>query len=534
MLQLRMPIAWMIAAAVALCSSGCRKDPAPPKWDIDLVAPVAKASLGIGDLIADSLIHTDADERISILHTFNLFTLKLDTVLTAPDTSFNYAYALPFAGPIQFQPGTTFEASNDVTRFNLDDLQLTRLVVRSGTVNLAITNMMNGIILGNFSLPGATLAGAPLQLELTLPPGTPATPVTVQGSRTLDGYAFDLRGPQFASTNELATQLNYMSAPWAGPITISGQDSLLATVSYHGIVPEYATGSFGTRQITVEPAVSTLDLFQHISGLLDLDAVNATLLIRNGLGVDARARIQYLRSTNSTTGNTIELAAPVTASPLNIDRALDLGGGYQPALNTYVLNQVNSNIDQFVENLPDQIGYALDLTLNPLGNISNNHDFLYHDSRIDVELKVDIPLRLIATGLALRKTMDVDLPGNAEAHAWRSGTLHLFATNGFPFSAQIQLAVANAQGDALEFLPPGGTIPTGILGNDGFVEQTSATKLDFGISPAQMQLLQQTGKLVVVATFNTADQQHHVQLLERYRLDVKLALDANFVVNGNE
>ncbi len=532
--QQRLPILLSMALAVALCTSGCRKDPTPPKWDIDLVAPVAKASLGIGDLIADSMIHTDGAGRVSILHTFNLFTLSLDTVLTAPDTSFRYAYALPFAGPIQFQPGTTFDASNDVTRFDLDELHLTRLVVRSGTVNLAITNMMNGIILGNFSLPGATLGGTPLQLQLTLPPGTPATPVTVQESRPLNGYVFDLRGPGFSSTNELATQLNYRSAPWGGPITISGHDSLLATVSYHSIVPEYATGSFGTRHITVEPAVSELDLFKNTSGLLDLDAVNATLLVRNGLGVDAQARIQYLRSTNSTTGNTVELAAPVTNAPLNIDRALDLGNGFHSALNTYVLNQANSNIDQFVENLPDQIGYALDLTLNPLGNISNNHDFLYHDSRIDVELKVDIPLRLIATGLVLRKALDIDLPGTAEAHAWRGGTLHLFATNGFPFSAQIQLAVANSAGEDLEFLAPGGTIPAGSLGNDGFVAQPSHSRLDFEVTPGQMNLLQQMGKLSVVATFNTADQQNHVQLLDRYRMDVKVTMDANFVVNGND
>ncbi|MBK6410088.1 MAG: hypothetical protein IPF78_10360 [Flavobacteriales bacterium] len=107
---------------------------------------------------------------------------------------------------------------------------------------------------------------------------------------------------------------------------------------------------------------------------------------------------------------------------MNIDRALDLGGMFQSALNTFNLDQGNSNIDLFIENLPSRVDYALDITINPLGDISNGHDFLYHDSKLSADLEIDIPLNLIATDLTLRKTVALDLPGNADGHAWRSGT----------------------------------------------------------------------------------------------------------------
>ena len=61
----------------------------------------------------------------------------------------------------------------------------------------------------------------------------------------------------------------------------------------------------------------------------------------------------------------------------------------------------NSNIDAFIENLPDGITYDLDVTANPLGDVSNGNDFLYDDSRLTADLDVDIPLNIIATDLTL-------------------------------------------------------------------------------------------------------------------------------------
>ncbi|MGB3868705.1 MAG: hypothetical protein WBG34_02375 [Flavobacteriales bacterium] len=519
---------------LAMSIASCRKDRPQPQWDLDILAPLMTTSLTIGDLVPDSILSADAQGNVSILYSAELFSISLDTVLTAPDTSFRYAYALPFPGPVQFQPGATFNTNDDVTHFDLDDLQLTKLIVRSGQVDVAITSMMNGHIIGNFSLPGASLNGIPFSIQQPLPPGTPGSPSMGHTSRPLDGYVFDMRGPDQDAVNSLATHISYSNSPDGNIISITNMDSLLAVVSYYDIVPQYATGSFGTRTITVEPATTDLDLFQNISGGLDLDQVTAQLRIRNGIGVDARANIHYIRSHNSSNGNDVDLIGSITSGPVNIDRATDLGSSFQPALNSINLDQGNSNIDVFLENLPDQIGYAMDITINPLGNISNGHDFLYYDSKLSAEMEVDIPLRLIATDLTLRKTVTVDLPGSADAHAWKSGMLHLFAANGFPFSAGIELAIVDQNGQILAVLAPGGTVGSGVMGSDGFVSASSSSQVDVEVTPTQMNLLQQNGKLLITATFNTADQSQHVQILERYRMDLQLTVDANYTVNGDE
>jgi hypothetical protein len=522
------PLAWIALAAA------CRKEPMPPQWDLDLLAPLATTSLTVADLVPDSLLTSDPAGNVSIRYTSVLFTLELDTLLTAPDTSFGYAYALPVPGPITFPAGTTMETSDEATQFELDQMQLSRLDIRSGTVQLSIANSMPGNIIGDFSLPGTTLGGSPFSIQLTMPPGVPGQPSTSVQDRDLAGYSLDLRGPDLNAVNTLETHLAYSCSPDFGPVSISDQDSLLATVSYQGIVPAYATGYFGNQLIHLDPGSSTLDIFTGLSGSLDVDQVTAALRIRNGIGADLRADIHYLRSVNTASGQQVDLQHVITAGPVNIDRATDLGSSFQAAENLFTMDQGNSNLEAFLENLPDRVEYAMDVTINPLGNISNGHDFLYYDSQVTAEMDVDLPLRLIATDLTLTKDVPVDLPGSAEGHALQSGVLHLFVDNGFPFSAALSLAITDGNGQVLALLPPGGTVASGTLGPDGLISGMVASQLHVVLSEEQTDLLYQGKHLRITAAFNTADQDQHVTILDSYRMDLQVTMDANYVVNGDD
>ncbi len=526
-------VAGSVALSITILLCGCRKEPTKPSWDVDLVVPLVRTTMGIGDLIADSLLSTDANGNVSLLYSSQLFALKLDTILAAPDTNFRYVYKLD-GFSITVTPGVTFSATNDITRFDLQDLDLRELRVRSGHVGLEMVNRIGTSIIGNFQLPGATLNGTPLALQVIAPPGSAADPSHFSEQHPLDGYDFDMRGPLHNDVNTLATSLSYTSDPNGTAVMMGPADSLEAFVSYSGIVPQYARGFFGTRLITIEPDTTRLDLFHNISGLLDVDVATARLKVRNGLGVDARANIAYIRAINSNTGTVVDLQHAITSSPLNLDRAIDLGGSFQSALNAYTLTTANSNIDQFIENLPDGIAFAMDVTIDPLGDVSNGNDFFYYESTLSADLEVEVPLRLIATDIALSRTTTVTLPGTLEAHAFRSGTLHFFATNGFPFSAAIHLDIVNGHGDPLASLLPGGTIAPASLGVNGLVSSATDSEVHFDITAEQLDLLYADGRLRIGAIFNTASQTEHVQLRSDYKLDVQVTLDGNYMVNGDE
>jgi hypothetical protein len=526
-------------SGVALCIgllalfSACRKEPTKPTWDVDVAVPLIITSLTIGDLVPDSLLVTNPANEVSLVYTSRLFSLDLDTVLAAPDTSFTYGYPRFMFAPL-VGPNTEFAVSDDFTRFDLDELELRELRIRSGMVHMEVMNTMGGILIGHFGLPGATLNGVPFSQELLIPAGTQSTPSITTSSSALDGYVFDLRGPDHNDVNTLETDFSFVTDPNGPALQVLTGDTIGAKITYSELVPDYARGYFGTQVIEIEPSTTALDLFQDITGTLDLDQVTTRLKVRNGIGVDARINTAYLRSINTNNGNTVDLQHAIINGPINLDRAIDLGNGFQAATNSFELNNGNSNIDAFVENLPGEIGYAMDITIDPLGDISNGNDFLYHESALTADLEVEIPLNLVATDLILRKDAKVELPGTLDQHAFQSGTLHFFVTNGFPFSAALNFSIVNEQGDVLTPLAPGGVVPSAALDMNNVVEAAVEGHVPVYISKEQVDLLYAGGLLRIEAAFSTADQSQYTQILSTYRLDVQVTLEGSYMVNGDE
>ena len=534
-----LPVAFLLG--VMLLSAGCHKEADQARWDVDIAVPLIRTTLTIGDLIGDTLIGTDGQGNVSILYSTRLFEQGLDTLMAVPDTSFGYDIPDPVLPGFSINPGSSIPAVTDETRFELDEFELRELRVRSGALDLNLTNRLPTSILTTLTVLGAELNGAPLTADPVVPPGSVAEPVSVFQTIALDGYSFDLRGPDLNDVNTLKMLINVTTDP-AGPTVILQENNRLrAEVSYRDIVPQYARGYFGQRNIDVDADTSELNVFDGISGLLDIDEATAVLSIRNGIGVDARADIQHIRSVNRSTGNVVDLDHAIINSPLNLDRALDLGNTFQSATNAYTLNTSNSNIDAFIENLPDAIAYDMELETNPLGDVSNGNDFFYHESSLTADLDVDIPLRLIASNLALSRKTPVDLDGTLERHAFQYGTLHFFATNRFPFSAQVALEIVGPDDLVLATLAPGGTISSGQLGFTGLVTSPTTTQLDFTVSKEQIDLFYpgsaggpDGARLRIGVVFNTADQSEHVQLRSDYTFDVQVTLEGNYIVNGDE
>lgn len=527
---------------MVLALSSCRKEPASPTWDIDVAVPLVRTTLGLGDLLPDSLLSTDADGSVRLIYRSRLFALKLDTVLTAPDTTLRYVYP-PFdlgGATLTFFPGTTIPAITDVTRFDLEELALSELRVRSGQLEIALKNRLATAILADFSIGGATLNGAELQVNGVIPAGSASSPATHVIDRSLAGYRFDLRGPQYDDVNTIAPRMDLTTDPNGATVQMTNADSLEALVSYRDVVPAYAKGYFGTRAVELDADTSKLDVFRDISGLLDIEAAEARLDVRNGVGMDMRARLLYLKGINSRTGSSVELSHPIIGAPLNVDRAIDLGNGFQEASNSWSVSSTNSNLAELIEVLPDELAYDLDLELDPLGDVSNGNDFFYYESTLATDLEVEIPLRLRATDLVLRKDIAIQLDGTVDRHALRSGTLHLFATNGFPFSAALQLSIVDSEGNVQATLAPGGTVPSAQVNTDGEVTSGSYTQVSFSIAAADLDRLYPSadgsvpaGKLRVSATFNTAGV-NPVQLRADHAIDLQVSFEGNYVVNGND
>jgi hypothetical protein len=518
-----------------LLLTACRKEGDRPRWDVDLLAPLVTSTLTIRDLVADSLITADSEGAVTLVYRSDLFTVDLDTLLSAPDTSFIYPYALPVTGPLNFPPGVNFFSQNDVQRFDLGDVALRRLVLREGRLDLRMKNMVASAVIGQLELPGVVLANGSSLLSTTVGAGSPQSPAYSTDMRDLAGSSFDLRGPQFNLVNTIQTILGAQLDPNGQGATVTDQDSVILEAKYSGLVPQYAKGYFGARTVEVGPDVTDLGLFNSIiGGTLDLDETTLRLRVENGIGVDIQVAMRSFQAVNTRTGVTVDLTHAIMNGPINLNRALDLGNGFVPSIYQNTLNNANSNIDQFIESMPDQVSYAMDMRLNPLGDVSSGNDFLYYESKIKASLELEVPLRIRAQGLTLETFSTPDLPGTAEEHGLREGTLNLFTTNGFPLVGQIQLAIVDAEGNVLSEVPVQGTIPAGPLGANGLVSAPASGVLTAYLAPHQVDLLYQGTRLRTRVVLSTSTQSMHLRILDTYALQVQITGSFNYLVNGDE
>ncbi len=514
--------------------AGCAREPVGPQWDVDVAVPLVRARLTLADLVPDSLLATDGQGRYVLRHHMRLFSLKLDTLFSAPDTSFVYRYGSPFMVPVQINPGASFPPNVSEANFDIEDLELRFLRIRSGGLDFTVENRLQGLIRATFSLPGATVGGQPVSITSLIPAATPQGPSSISSFHDLAGHAFDLRGPAYDQVNTLVTNLNYSVPPEGSTITVGPQDSIVATVRYTDLVPAYAKGYFGTRTLQVEPDTVALDLFDQLSGVLDLGSVQAALKVSNGIGVDARVQIGQLRSVNRRTQQTVALSHAITNGPINLDRAIDLGNGPLPGTNTFPITDGNSNIEAFITNLPDAIAYAMDVTISPLGDVSNGNDFFYYESELAADLELDIPLQLAAQGLALSTISAVDLPGTAEHHAIRNGTLHVFANNGFPFSLDVVVDVIDAQDQTVTSFHASAPVAAGTVGTEGTVVAPVRSQVSIPVSAAGMTALHTYGRVRIRAVLNTTNAPELVRITVQDALDLGISVEANYLINGDE
>lgn len=524
-----------LLAVAMLGISACRKDADRPQWDVDLVGPLVSSTFTISDIVADTNMDVAENGLITIVYRDELFGVDLDTIFHIPDTSFVYPYAVTF-GSVTLSAGATLPPINEVAGLDVDEVQLRNLELREGTLTIALENELSSGVIGTFSLPGSSYLGIPVSLTQFVAAASTSGPGVASVTRDLAFHQFDLTGPTFDAVNTLSTQLLLQLDPYGTGATLTPEDTVRAIATYGGLKPQYARGYFGQRFIHVGPEISELDLFDEvIGGSFDLDQVELALKVTNGVGVDARATIDHFTAVNTASSVSLDLASSIVPGPINLNRALDLGSGFQASVYETTLDNSNSNVDQLLEAMPDQTEFEMDIEVNPLGDISNGNDFLYWNSDLSAELELRVPLNLIATGLTLQQTQTPDLPGSTDHHAFQYGMLKLFAVNGFPFEATLQLELVDDAGNVLATLPLSGTIAAGILGPDLHVQTAVASQLSTTLTSADVDLLYADGTRVrSTLVFSTADQTQHLEILDSYALDLRIVFDGNYLVNGDE
>ena len=511
----------------------CRKNIGKASWDIDADTPLFNSSLTVNNILADSLIQVNADSSLKIVYNNTLYSFSTDSLVDFPDTIKQTIFHIPFT--VTAQPGQQILNTTDNKNLDLNGAVVTKLIVKSGFISFKFKNTIKEKILYKYRIPCATKNGIPFEINEMVPAASLSEPVIFSKQTDISGYTIDLTGVNGTSYNVL-TSITQASVDVNGhPVEITPNDGFEILVNFDELTIGYAKGFFGTHLIKSGQQTSNFDLFNKITeGTISLEDIHMALSITNGLGVDASAVVHEIKSINSHTGNTVSLNSSLIESVININRAQETYNPASPANSSvYEFNLDNSNIKQLVENLPDKLEYSLDVTTDPMGNVSCGNDFIYNPYGFKAALNLEIPLSLIATNLTLTDTLDFNID-EPTGYSVNSGMLTLIANNGFPFDASAQIFLLDENNFVTDSLiTTYNTIYSAPLDSQNKAIGKKKSYIKVPVSGNKLEHLYNTHKIIIVVRFNTAQQGSYIKIYSDYVIDLILTGDFNLTVNEN-
>lgn len=517
---------------VLLILYSCRKKIEKPQWDIDVVFPIASTTLSFNNIVRDTLIKTSSDKTLSLVYRGDMYGVNFDSLFKLPDTSIVTTFPIP---PLlvlilggKLLPGYMFVDKTDQIYNDLKGVFLTKALIRSGTAEVVLKSTLKGRSFIKYTIPIASKNGNSLVVTDTLPPATSTSSVSITKNINLSGYWLDLRGLQQNYYNFIVTKVQ---ATALDTIAISDQDTISIVNNFKGLVPDQARGYFGETNVEIKPTSQSMDIFKGTqSSSFDLEKISFILSVRNGVGADLQAKFTQLTSVNTSNNSTVTLSSALTSNKLNISRSSETGNPVSPVKYTekiISMNEINSNADRLIEIMPDNFIYAMSLSINPLGNVSNDNDFIYYGHGINLSLDVQVPLSFTASNLVLSDTVALTVSGlqDSSINNYSKGYLHIDLYNGFPFRVLPQLFLADGNKkitDTILYSPS--EIVAAVMDGANKVSEKKFSRLTIAADKTRIDKVKAAKYLFIKASFYTAGS-GYVKVYSDYSMDVKLVVE---------
>ena len=507
-------------ACIILLSS-CKKEEATT-WESNWVAPLAFGRLTLSDLTADNgytdnagIYHLYFEKIISGFGTSDLTQI--------PDTNISQKFVVPLSGgPFQIPGNTAIITQNQNYSVETNGTGLRMVKVKSGQMIVHVKSYVNAYLHPSFTLYNVSeVYGNNTDIDFALTPGSASAPT--EGYYTIDmsNKYVVLSGTSGFDYNKLSTHLEIKTEQntTADQNTIYGQDSVRFELLMSDLVIDYAKGYFGNDTYSFNETFNLAESANMPTGLLELDQASFGFHVTHKMGFDGKLKIDNVMGLNTYMNTGVQLTGGNLYDPFFITRSIDNGG--TPSVSNYDinLNEGNSNITSFMGSLPYSVLFTGSLQLNPFGNVSDGNDFFYSDQLTEAKLVVDVPLRLAASDLTLRDTLNVEVTTDAV----RVSSLTLDIQNAFPMEWKLNLTTLGGAVVATDLnVPSGNSIDALAL--------ASSSTLVIPISEAQWNAIKSEGKLIMQVISNTPSFPQLVNLYNSYFLDMRVK--AGVVLNA--
>lgn len=518
-------------AFAGILFSGCGLN--GPSWDVDVVAPTLETTLTASNLIGEGNVTSDPDGKLFLDMTQDVYTLEVDTLSEIEDVK-SATVVSWLLGNFTIQPGTALPPQSYSLNLDLAGAQLTYASVRNGVLQLTIKSLIPAKVHFTYDIPAAEKNGIPFTFSDFIPASNGTDTVVYTKAFSIANYNLQLtgNGSQFNRINFLVTPTidNNSSA-----FNVSnGQFLFLVENSLVSLQPSYIKGYFGQLDLITSSGNTEIDFMKKlVSGTIDLPEVTMDLQFYNYLGANLRIRPNQFVSYNSKTQQSVILSHPSIGNSVNVDRAT-YSNTYPPVtpfIEILHFDAQNSNLEAFMENLPDQVNYDFEANLNPYGNLSGNNDFFYTLFPPKIAMHIQAPLKASIQNLVFADTLDYNLTDATLLDNFLSGEFRVLVTNEMPMELGLNIYLLDDSQTIIDSLFSEDLIAAPPVAGNGVVLAPVSGILHFPISEEKITNLKQAQKILIKARILTKPGTVQPHLTLQNKLHLKIIADVKYHVD---
>jgi hypothetical protein len=509
-------------------------------WDVDAAFPIAKSHLNFSNFFGDTIFKADASGLLHIAFSKDIINFTMDSLVKLPDTTVSIGFTSPFSSLLN--PGTVVFSNNASTdreiTFNVTNgVELNRAIVKKGFLKVEYFNTYPQPLNFNYQINSASLWGNILHINQTISGGTVSSPSTLTKLYPLDDYLIILTGLSNTKINTLVQSYTITTDPSGSPDQLLPGQGLSVKLSFSDVVPAYVQGYFGQQDLSFGPDSTLLGMFENFKPsnfALTQSAINFRII--NEFGIELSSTISNIRSIKTAPPNVVQLNAGNLLQTINVNRAGKTNNASNPVfpwVKQIDINSSNSNLNAFLENVPNYLGYKVQAKLNPLGNISAGNDFAYFGHGLRVIADVDVPFEISADYFNLINYAKIDLTGISQLSHVNNCEMILQARNNYPFRAQIQGYMVNDQNQIVDsmFTWDNNTIRSAVTDNANTVLNFTDTKLIAYFNKDNIDNLRSCSRVKFVTYLYLPNQPTPIKIKDSSYLDLLLSANVNYNVN---
>lgn len=422
------------------------------------------------------------------------------------------------------------------TMFN-PEAEIDSVLLKAGILDIYTNSTYGHSAKLYVTFPSITKKGVPFTRTFTYVPGG-GTVSSIGNDFT--GYKVDMSQTS-AHFNEIPIEIR-LSLFYSGS-GVPNTGSISFTTNMTGMEYKTMFGYFGLNTLFFESDTIDISIFSNSDWEIEryrFEDPKLEVFYTNSYGVPSQFYFTHMQASSAIDDQEYSIidygvGLPVGESnPYNVSFSTSYGQVMKDSLK---LNRTNSNIADIVNKRPKWIQFKAKATTNPAGN--SHHNFVADNSKIDVDVIMELPLWGYIYNFNVRDTLDIDLSDLfSEDNPITRALLRVEFNNGFPVEAVSQVYFVDKNYQVLDSIFANGIeriiAPAVIDGNEKVTDfSQKITKIEYDLN--RLDKIRKCKYVIIQAHAHTTNAASNkvVKIYKDYKIKFDVGFEIDVEYNGN-